>query len=345
MGNINLKSIKKESINAVFSVIAAGHDISRADISHATGLSLMTVGKVTDTLLEKNIIVQAKETKHEVGRRAGLVNLNADNKMAIFDLSTYNFKMSIFNVFIKFEKQIEHEYNSAQSYETNLYDFLKKSEEYIKSNINPAEFIGAAVSVPGPYYEANDCILNKRIPKLNSVSLKKTFADTVGFEPQVIEENVKLGAMAHIRETEKYRSKIIFYLHIGEGVSGAISIDGELVRGTDGFSGQIGQMIFGGLPNNMNIEEYIKSETVSKDDKIKVLTAVIHNIIWLLGPHTVIIESEDEMYDITTQDIINTFNFRQRNFPEIVSTVADISNSYVGAAMLLRDKWLENILI
>ncbi len=343
--SINLKSIKKESINSVFNAIAGGKDISRADISRKTDLSLMTVGKVTDMLLENNIIIQAKETKHEVGRRAGLVNLNTDKKMAIFDLSSYNFKLNIFDAYVNFENQIEHKYDNSRDFETNLTNFLNKSKEYIKNNISDDDFVGMAISVPGPYYELKDSILNKRIPQLNSVRLKKLFSQIFGFEPLVIEENVKLGAMAHIRKTEKYRSKIIFYLHIGEGVSGAISIDGRLVRGMDGFSGQLGQMIFGGLPENMNIEDYIKSDAVPKAEKLKLLETVVHDIIWLIGPHTVIIESEDEMYDITTQTIIDTFKFKQREFPEIISTVSDISNSYVGAALLLRERWLESILI
>jgi hypothetical protein len=60
MENINLRSIRWESIKSVFLSIAKSEKTSRADISADTDLSLMTVGKVADALMNIEAIEQYK---------------------------------------------------------------------------------------------------------------------------------------------------------------------------------------------------------------------------------------------------------------------------------------------
>ena len=62
MKEIHLSTIKKESVDHIFRVIAENEQVSRAAIAQATSLSLMTVGKVVDALLEHDVIVQTKES-------------------------------------------------------------------------------------------------------------------------------------------------------------------------------------------------------------------------------------------------------------------------------------------
>ena len=56
---INLSSIKKESVRAIFNAITGKDQISRAEIAEITGLSLMTVGKVVN---KEKIQIKKKET-------------------------------------------------------------------------------------------------------------------------------------------------------------------------------------------------------------------------------------------------------------------------------------------
>ena len=60
MNNISLKSIKYESIKAIINSISEADRISRAEISEKTDLSLVTVGKIADALLERNVVTQIK---------------------------------------------------------------------------------------------------------------------------------------------------------------------------------------------------------------------------------------------------------------------------------------------
>lgn len=343
MLNISLKNIKQESINAVFSVISHGGNVSRAEISEKTGLSLMTVGKVADMLLEKNIIVQSKQITHEVGRRAGLVNLNNENRMAIFDLSSYNFKLNIFDSALDFIDSYVYTYCSDCSFEENLFSFLSESKRFAEKSIKRNYFVGTAVSTPGAYYKESDSVKNTRITELNNVKIKETFVKYFGQEPMLIGENVKFGAIPHIRRIEDNRSKILFYLHIGESVAGAIAINGELVQSLESVSGEVGHMFVNNASGGIIVDDFVSSPDFPKDEKRRLIINIVHNAIWLLGPHTVIIESDDEEYYISSQDVINTFNYQLREFPEVLSLISETKNEYIGAGLLLRDKWLERL--
>ena len=92
MNNITLKSIKCESIKSIFSSIAD------AEISAKTDLSLVTVGKVADALLDMNIVCQVKEVKPQAGRRAGLLGVNPDKFAVILDITSYDFRVSVLDL-------------------------------------------------------------------------------------------------------------------------------------------------------------------------------------------------------------------------------------------------------
>ena len=55
----SLENIRHDSIRKIFGCITAAEQVSRLEISNDTGLSLMTVGKITDMLAEKGVIVYA----------------------------------------------------------------------------------------------------------------------------------------------------------------------------------------------------------------------------------------------------------------------------------------------
>lgn len=61
MERVSLYSIMSDSIKNIYSIISESDNISRLEISRKTSLSLMTVGKVVDSLLELGVIRQIKK--------------------------------------------------------------------------------------------------------------------------------------------------------------------------------------------------------------------------------------------------------------------------------------------
>ena len=120
MENISLKSIKWESIRSIFHAIAFSEKISRAQIAEQTGLSLMTVGKVADALLDMNIIVQNKETRSTAGRRAGMLRVAADKYAVILDLTNRDFRMVVINMRLEVLDKYHYSFCDKYYFEENL---------------------------------------------------------------------------------------------------------------------------------------------------------------------------------------------------------------------------------
>ena len=131
MNNITLKSIKCESIKSIFASIADAEKISRADISAKTELSLVTVGKVADALLDMNIVCQVKEVKPQAGRRAGLLGVNPDKFAVILDITSYDFRVAVLDLRLHMVEKYVFNNKHDISYEEGLNAFFADTAAYI----------------------------------------------------------------------------------------------------------------------------------------------------------------------------------------------------------------------
>ena len=102
MEDFGLDRIRQESIKRIFSCIPEDRHISRLEISEKTGLSLMTVGKITDFLLEKGSVTYAKSEDRGVGRKAKHISLSDEKKLIV--LVPYNEKLKVVILSLTFEK-------------------------------------------------------------------------------------------------------------------------------------------------------------------------------------------------------------------------------------------------
>jgi len=71
-----LSGMRRDSIKRIFSVISKAKKITRHKIAEKTGLSLMTVGKITDLLLDKRAVIYEKSEDLNVGRKAEYITLS-----------------------------------------------------------------------------------------------------------------------------------------------------------------------------------------------------------------------------------------------------------------------------
>lgn len=80
------KIIKLENYMKVMDVIAKRPNPSRSDITDTTGISLMTVGKISNTLREKDIIVTDVIESNQRGRKAKSARISEEKYFSIFNM-------------------------------------------------------------------------------------------------------------------------------------------------------------------------------------------------------------------------------------------------------------------
>ncbi len=345
MENINLNSIKRESIKAIYNSIASEEKISRADISAQTGLSLMTVGKVVDALLNLNIIRQFKEIKSAAGRKAGLISTNTDNFCVILDLTSHNFTMIIINVKLQFVDKLNYTYNNDFYFEENLYIFLKNADLYLSRNMDMENCIGIGVSVPGPYEPSKDIVINSRIPELETIQIKSIISSVLHHDSIFIESSVNVAAISNIRKIPDYKEKVICYWFVGDYISGAVVVNGEIIHGFHNFAGNFGQTI---VSRGKTLENAMK-ELSDIEDASYELSKALHNVIKIIDPHVIILECEifnksEVFIEHVQKFLLERFKFKNDQIPEIISGKCSCRHSHRGLALKLREQWLDKVI-
>ncbi len=342
MENINLKSIRWESIKSVFLSIAHAEKISRADISAETDLSLMTVGKVADALLDIHVIEQCKETKTSAGRRAGLLSINPENFAVVLDLTSRNFSCCIMNMRLKCMEKLPFHYVDSMSFSDNLEQFLRHVSQFLSNSMDTAFCIGMGVSVPGPYFPDTDHTICPQLPPLEQIAIAATVRKHISIDPLYIETGYNAAATSNISYIADYKEKTILYWCISEtAVHGAVIHRGDLLRGAHHLAGNFGRMLTApAKPLNA-----VLSLSNSPEENALELARAIHNVMRILDPDTIILEctmyeNGADFSDLVRQMLIEKFDFTPTTLPQITVTSESTPHAYRGLTIQLRESWL-----
>ncbi len=350
--------VKLRNVSAVFDVIERTPGITRGTVAELTGLSMMTVSKIIEAFARKGVILQHKhetpvlsaqqkgDKTTSAGRKANQLYIDYTNSYAIVDLSSYNFSFCIYN--IKRERMLKHihSYDATLGFTDNLKKFLFKSRYHLDAYAETHRVFALGVSLPGPYDSTTDKTLNKRMPELNSISITKTLEFGLSIPVSFIDENVKLSIYAHMQTIPKYDKKQLLYLHIGDGVGGAIAFNGQIVRGADKFAGDMGQLVLN--DKGRTLEQIIKSPE-STDELTHGLRSFFYNAMWFYDPDVFIIEYDSELNPHITKELFESINFEEtfspiiKNFPEVIIT-DEIKKSHLGLGSYICHQWYKRIL-
>ena len=348
MENINLKSIKQESIRGIFRSISDTERISRATIAAETDLSLMTVGKVADALLSLNVLVQDREVKVKAGRRAGLLSINPENYAAILDLTSHRFSMTVINMCLNVEQKYRYSYREDFTFHENLKLFLQEAKVFLERNFDVKRCIGFGVSVPGPYFEEIDYVRCERMPELETIPLAETIREMLNPPLLFIEAGFNAAALSNIRDIPNSSQKVILYWFIGDdSICGTLIHHGEIVRGAHSAAGNFGQMI---VSKGVTLENALRPSN-TQDANAYELAKAIHNVIHVIDPDQIIIECEmykntpDNFVELTRKILSETFQHNESMLPELTSSTCKYRHAHRGLTLRLREMWLHDLIM
>lgn len=345
MNNISLKSIKYESIKAIFTSIADSEKISRAAISEKTDLSLVTVGKIADALLDLNIICQVKEIKPQAGRRAGLLSVNINKFALILDITSYDFRIAIINLRLCLVEHTRYTYRPNISYADNLHVFFAEALAFINRNFDIDDCFGVGVAVPGPYNSETDTATANRIPELSSVKIRDIVSKYFTDVPLLIDSQINAAAKSNISHVDGYTGKNILYWYVSPGyVCGAYTANGSLILGKDSHACDFGRMI---AKRGTTLEDLL-SQCNDEESCAEALSGSIYNVIRVLNPHLLIMEYDvpfgcDNIFDKIRHLLSVKYAMDEAEIPEMQCACCRFRNSHRGLTMGLRELWLDKI--
>lgn len=342
MKEIHLSTIKKESVDHIFRVIAENEQVSRAAIAQATSLSLMTVGKVVDALLEHDVIVQTKESKNAAGRKAGLVRLNAEKFCVILDLTSLRFSLTVIDVTLHVLDKMEYEYSEDFYYEENIYLFLKNVKIFALRRLEWSNCIGVGVCVPGKYNEMLDTVEDSRIPELSTIHIRGILHDILSENVTLIEMDTAAAAVSNMYMIDHYMEKIVAYISLNtENINSTVLYHGEPLFGTLGCD--LGKMLVRGghTLSDVLLENGIENETFPD------LVMALYNYILCVRCDTIVIENAlpctVEQPEKRLREQLTTLLRGHVSLPDFVISRDEIPHAHRGLALQMRRLWLKEI--
>ncbi len=338
---INLNSIKRDSVRAIFHAITEKDKISRAEIAESTGLSLMTVGKVVDALMERGVTVQCRDSKNVAGRRARLVSLNTDKYFVILDLTSRSLIMMVMDIALNVVDRMQYDYNHGFFYEENLYIFMKNVKLYMLRHLKTEDMIGVGVILPGVYRPETDTVDSERVPELANTHVRMIIEDVLKLPVDALEKDVLAAAESNLSLVENGHERSIAYVCVGETVSGAMIVEGRLLKGRDGYAGDVGKLrvVGGQCLRNLFSERGVREETVSA------LALALSAEVTLYDPDILLVEnclgSRFDRYEGLFRDKLREYmGVDAEAMPQIRILEAGTPHAYRGMAIKMRQAWI-----
>ncbi|MFS0673815.1 ROK family transcriptional regulator [Ornithinibacillus sp. 179-J 7C1 HS] len=237
----NQHEVKKENKSLVLETIRTNYPISRASIANVTGLNKGTVSSLVSDLLEEKLIHESGPGESSGGRRPVMLLFNQLAGYSIgLDLGV-NYLLGVLTDLegnICLEKQVK--FNQL-SYE-EILDELFQMVDYLIEHAPPSPYgiIGIGIGVPGTVSKSGEILLAPNLGWRN-VDLLSIMEEKYSL-PVIIENEANAGSYGEKKFGAGKDYHHIIYVSVGIGIGVGLILNGELYKGSNGFSGELGHM-------------------------------------------------------------------------------------------------------
>lgn len=344
------KTIKKINRDVIKNLIKDNGPISKPEIADITKLSLVTVNKVVEHLLNENMIKASGMSESTGGRRAQLFEYNGDlaNIIALY-YHNNSYLGAISNIIgeIKFTREFK---LRTDDYENSIEDTCN-AIDYLLSYSDNREIKAIGIGVPGVV--KNGVISNiPNIPSWENLNLREILEDKYNCTV-CIENDVNLTTIGIYEDIFKDKIKNMVLVYIGDGIGSGIIINEQLFKGATNFAGELSYLktnkyyeandeaskYKGSFEKDINeLKNQIREKkdvSILKEALINTLVDGFINLLCILNPEVLIIQT-DELSENDIDKIVTSIkdNISQENMPEIIKLNDEKIHSINGVVTL-----------
>lgn len=237
----NQHVVKKRNKSLVLHSIKESSPISRADIAQKTGLNKGTVSSLVNELLEEDLILETGPGISSGGRRPVMLLFNQSAGYSIgldigvnYILGTLcDLQGNICN-----EKLIKETNLSFDQTTEILFEII--NELMAAAPASPYGIVGIGIGVPGTISKTGDILLAPNLGWKNKDL--RTVIEEKYHVPVKIENEANAGAYGEQKFGVGKEANNLVYVSGGIGIGVGLILNGELYKGHNGLSGELGHM-------------------------------------------------------------------------------------------------------
>jgi predicted NBD/HSP70 family sugar kinase len=240
---VNQQSIKQFNTNKILKLLTSAEMISRAELAKQTGLNKATVSKITDELLNENLIIDLGYGMSSGGRKPKLLKFNPDAKYIVgIKIGGSDIYFTVMNMKLEdvFTQRIEIDNNDTKIIAKLLKDSFNHAVQIL--NIDIKDIIEVAVAVPATV-DITGMIIHAPNIGWKNIDLSEEFKDVFQGLPINTFNEANAGALGALHHVENPENKNLVYVSAGIGIGTGIIISGNLYRGKMGLAGEFGHNV------------------------------------------------------------------------------------------------------
>ncbi|WP_066389007.1 ROK family transcriptional regulator [Neobacillus mesonae] len=233
--------LKKQNQSLVLEYIIQNGPISRAEIAKHMAMSPTSASRIVASLEEEQLIKEVYLETDEVGRKATYYTANEHSVVFVgVEIDVGVVRAGLMNLI--------GELITTRSFQTNT-DHYEHVVEFIKQMVNDlireqqidkARIAGVCIGLPGLIDNEKGTVEFSAQFNWRNVPLKQLLEQKLDLQV-FIDNELKLKALAeYVSASLPYKNVVM--LGFGKGVGSALITDGEIYRGTNNMSGEIGHM-------------------------------------------------------------------------------------------------------
>ncbi|WP_338543534.1 ROK family transcriptional regulator [Paenibacillus tundrae] len=242
--------IRNLNENLILDALIAHGMLSRADISRQTGLSKPTVSSAVEHLITRNLVLETGRADNAQGRKATLIRFN---ELAYYicgvDIGATRIRIALSNLNGEILDYQTYPMSIQQSEpgqrEQLLQTVRKHMDELLRQNhLNWNEIQCIGFGIPGVVLPGSGEIsrivdpLAELEQALSLESLSATFPCEV-----ILDNDVNLAALGEYRDGAASDSELFVFISLGVGTGAGIMVNGQLLRGMRGLTGEVAEMM------------------------------------------------------------------------------------------------------
>lgn len=213
------------------------------EISSETGISVTTVAKYVNDMVENGIVeVLDKQNSGKRGRRPVIYGIRSGNKFFLaIDVKNSGIIFGLMDLSGKMVATDETAYNYENSID-KLHEIKEKLDLFLvkAGQINKSDIVGACVCLGGRVNsKAGTSASGFNLEALSGATLAQYFTELFGIRT-CIENDTKAMTYGEYNTLPYRNIKDALFINIGWGIGLGIVINGEIYNGKDGYSGEFG---------------------------------------------------------------------------------------------------------
>ena len=240
----DILGIRIQNIHSIIQPLRFEDRMTKRDLAAATGLSFATVSNLCNELVEQRVLRATRDDSLSVGRTPQTLTFQYNHFCVIainlqlrgaMELAVLNFRNEVL------VRRLYH-IDVLQAEEIVTFAHQRFLEDVKPELPTGAGFIGVGVAVSSIYDIHTGKLICCAIPQLENVDIKGLVEKAFGI-PAYVDNEANLCAYA--QKAMGKGSDNLVYIHASEGVGIGVISQGKLLRGANGYAGEVAHMPIG----------------------------------------------------------------------------------------------------